>query len=952
MKKLLLASILLSVWNVVTAQTTHQVAVTNNVFTPADITVEVGDIVEWNCTQGSHNVNGTTADYPSNPESFGNSVAPANWTYSFTFNTAGFYEYKCDPHEFVGMTGTITVTPCSDPVIEFNTSINNLTVDFTNTTVDNLLGQLWDFGDGATSFQENPQHTYAAAGTYTVCLTGTDNCGTDSTCQTVTVSCPIAESEFSTSSNGLSVTFTDQSLYNPTGWLWDLGDGNTSMQQDYNHTYAASGTYTVCLTVVNDCGADSSCQAVSVTVPDNDDCANATLLNVGTGCSMQSFDSENQTAENPQPAPSPGCGFFQGSDVWFRAVMPASGALRVERNNGSINAQFAVYSGTCGNMEVVTCAQLDAARTIHRPDLAGQEVYIRVWSYNSANGGTFDLCLWEPDIPVNNYCADAIDLTVGQTCDLDTFTCMYATADTTPNTPNPGCGFYQGGDIWFTFDVPASGEIRIERENISGNAQYAIYAGVCGNFSVLDCAQLDGETTLVLPDQAGQTLYLRVWGYNSEEGAEFAICLWDPPVPVNDNCADAINLNVGQSCTLQQFSGFYATPDSAGTAPSPGCGFYQGGDIWFTFDMPSSGELRIDRNNIDGNAQYAVYDGVCGNMEVVDCAQLDGGTTLVLPNLAGETLYLRVFGYNTEEGAEFELCLWDPPVPVNDLCANAIPLAVGDTCNFSAYSGRYATTDTAGTAPSPGCGFYSGGDVWFTLEVPTTGKLHIERQNISGNAQFALYEGTCGNFSNVISCAQLNSEMEIDEPTLAGETVYLRVFGYNSEEGAEFEFCAYDTNCVSFEASAIQVGNQLWAQPTGQNYSYLWIGCEPTPDPLFTTSVYEPSESGSFRVMIANEIGCIDTSECMNVQITGLGNTAETYVQVYPNPSTGLFEITTGSNDKTSVLIYDINGALVFEDLRSAPRFTLNLGSLSQGVYSLKLITDQGISQRKLVLQH
>ena len=218
MKKLLLPFFLVA-FLFAEAQVTHQVAVTNNVFTPADITIEVGDTVEWTCTQGSHNVNGTTSTYPSNPESFGNSVAPATWTYYHVFNAAGDYDYQCDPHLALGMTGTITVIPCSDPVIEFTSSINNLTVDFTNTTVDDLTGQLWDFGDGATSFQENPQHTYAAAGTYTVCLTGTDNCGTDSTCQTVTVSCPIAESEFSTSSNGLSVTFTDQSLYNPTFWL-------------------------------------------------------------------------------------------------------------------------------------------------------------------------------------------------------------------------------------------------------------------------------------------------------------------------------------------------------------------------------------------------------------------------------------------------------------------------------------------------------------------------------------------------------------------------------------------------------------------------------------------------------------------------------------------------------------------------------------------------------------
>lgn len=689
----------------------------------------------------------------------------------------------------------------------------------------------------------------------------------------------------------------------------------------------------------------------AIAQPSNDDCANATLLTVGSSCVMLSFDSENQTAENPQPAPHPGCGFFQESDVWFRAVVPASGALRVERDNGSINAQFAVYSGTCGNMAVVTCAQLDAARTIHRPDLAGQEVYIRVWKYNSADGGTFDLCVWEPEIPINNYCADAIELTVGQTCELDTFTCVYATADTTPNQPSPGCGFYQGGDVWFTFELPASGELRIERENISGNAQYAVYDGTCGNFEVLDCAQLDGNTTLVLPDQAGQTLYLRVWGYNTEEGAEFAICLWDPPIPENDLCAHAINLPVNQSCTLQQFSGFYATSDSAGTAPSPGCGFYQGGDIWFTFEMPASGELRIDRENIDGNAQYAVYHGVCGNMQVVDCAQLDGGTTLVLPDLAGETLYLRVFGYNTEEGVEFELCLWDPPVPVNDLCANAIELPVGDSCVFSPYSSRYATTDTVGTAPSPGCGFYQGGDVWFTVEMPATGMLHLERDNIDGNAQFALYEGTCGNFSSVIDCAQLTSEMEINDPNLAGETLYLRVFGYNSEEGAEFEFCAWDSICTSFNASLLQVGNEIWVNEPGQGpFTYRWLDCEGTTI-LETTSTFTPTQSGNYRVVLSNAIGCTDTSNCINVTVTDLEERLESQIQVYPNPSAGVFEVNLPTSHMYITQVIDLQGKIIYHLNNQSNYLKLDLSPFANGVYLLRIATNQHVFTQKLILR-
>ncbi|WP_167611509.1 plastocyanin/azurin family copper-binding protein [Maribellus sediminis] len=90
------------------AQTKHVVGVTSNVFTPDELTISVGDTVEWQNTQGWHNVNGTQATFPNNPESFGNNQG-SGWTYSYVFNTQGSYDYHCDPHAGLGMTGKIEV---------------------------------------------------------------------------------------------------------------------------------------------------------------------------------------------------------------------------------------------------------------------------------------------------------------------------------------------------------------------------------------------------------------------------------------------------------------------------------------------------------------------------------------------------------------------------------------------------------------------------------------------------------------------------------------------------------------------------------------------------------------------------------------------------------------------------------------------------------------------------
>lgn len=52
---------------------------------------------------------------------------------------------------------------------------------------------LWDFGDGTTSTEASPSHTYAGNGQYNVCLTITGNCGSATSCQTISITVGIEE---------------------------------------------------------------------------------------------------------------------------------------------------------------------------------------------------------------------------------------------------------------------------------------------------------------------------------------------------------------------------------------------------------------------------------------------------------------------------------------------------------------------------------------------------------------------------------------------------------------------------------------------------------------------------------------------------------------------------------------------------------------------------------------
>ena len=165
-------------------------------------------------------------------------------------------------------------TPC-DIVADFGADVTggcaSLVVNFTDLSTGGATGWSWDFGDGNSSQLQSPQHAYGAAGSYTVSLTASNETCSDSLTRTayITVSdTPVAEFSADTTSGfaPLTVSFSDGSSGNPTGWTWDFGDSNGSSDESPSHTYTAPGVYTVTLTTSNSCGSDSQTKIDYITV--------------------------------------------------------------------------------------------------------------------------------------------------------------------------------------------------------------------------------------------------------------------------------------------------------------------------------------------------------------------------------------------------------------------------------------------------------------------------------------------------------------------------------------------------------------------------------------------------------------------------------------------------------------------------------------------------------------
>ena len=138
-----------------------------------------------------------------------------------------------------------------------------LTVQFTDQSSGYPASWHWSFGDGVTSFESNPIHTYQTEGTYTVSLTAANEAGSDTATKTdyVTVTTPPPPVAFeglpAMGQTPLTVSFADQSPGDVLSWEWQFGDGATSAEQNPVHEYTAPGAYTVTLTMTNPDGIGS-----------------------------------------------------------------------------------------------------------------------------------------------------------------------------------------------------------------------------------------------------------------------------------------------------------------------------------------------------------------------------------------------------------------------------------------------------------------------------------------------------------------------------------------------------------------------------------------------------------------------------------------------------------------------------------------------------------------------
>jgi len=158
----------------------------------------------------------------------------------------------------------------------------NEDIQFSGTAFDidgDSLTLLWDFGDSATSTEEDPIYAYSAIGVYDVTFTVTDEDGNSNVCSTTAT---ITEEPVENEEPTISCTFdgTTGIVNEPVTleveatdsdgtieqYAWDFGDSATdsTTEDTTEHTYTTANTYTVTVTATDDDGDSASCSGVVI----------------------------------------------------------------------------------------------------------------------------------------------------------------------------------------------------------------------------------------------------------------------------------------------------------------------------------------------------------------------------------------------------------------------------------------------------------------------------------------------------------------------------------------------------------------------------------------------------------------------------------------------------------------------------------------------------------------
>jgi hypothetical protein len=328
------------------------------------------------------------------------------------------------------------------------------------------------------------------------------------------------------------------SLITATG----LTPGSTIYARVFDYDNAEAGQFTICV-------------STPPGPPANDNCAGAISLTpglAGAGCTSPT---SGTTVAATASGVANTCGGTPDDDVWYSFVAAATSQTITVAGSASFDAVVELRSGTCAAGTNVACEDNTFAgdtETLVATGLTpGSTYYVRVFDWDAAVYGAFTICITTPGAPpANDNCSGATALTVqAGTCTTPT-TGTNVDATASAGVATPACSSYLGGDVWYSFVVPASGAVTVETSAATAvggitDTGLVLYSGTCGALTQVACDDDSGTDAFSLITATGltpgSTLYARVFAYDNAEFGQFGICVTTPaPADLTVSAAQSV----------------------------------------------------------------------------------------------------------------------------------------------------------------------------------------------------------------------------------------------------------------------------------------------------------------------------------------------------------------------------------------------------------------------------
>ena len=513
--------------------------------------------------------------------------------------------------------------------------------------------------------------------------------------------------------------------------------------------------------------------------PANDECDGAVLLTVSADNTCANLYTAAVSGATQSLAPCTTTG-NPSPDVWYRFVASAATQTIALYPDNASDYALQVFSGTCGSLTSMACVNNTLASETEGSTLsgfvAGTTYYIRVYNREGTSGMAFRLCVnASTTFIANDEVSGAIARQTNGAGADDKFSTIGATLS------RLACTGTATKDIWFKF-VATSSRHRFKYKTTGPvNHPLAIefFSGppVPANLYNFGCYGQYDQIAEYSGFTPGVTFYYRIYASDgSDVSTDISTTVTTPPPgPSNDECADAIQLNVSSGTSCDQ--SLYANISQA-TQSLPSClpGSTPAYDVWYKFVATSTTHtLTLSPVNTPDYA-FQVYKGTCGALTSIACVnnttygETEGTTLTGLT--PGNTYYIRVYTTNGASGGQFTFCVNSrTSFILNDEATGAIDIPT------TGVIGSFSTLGA--TVSMPACAGTTSKDIWFKFMA--TSIKHSINFYAGGFDDYRIgievFTGTPGNFTQKFcTLADYFSESVDLTGLVAGTYYYYRLY--------------------------------------------------------------------------------------------------------------------------------------------------------------------------------